>query len=478
MDDTSRDFVGYEALIDFLAKRGIYNLQGDIIEIGVFMGGGTAKLARTAAWHGKKIFAVDVFDVQFDSSPGADGTKMCDIYGAFLNGKSQEEVYRDTIRDLENVVTIAGDSREVTFPAEQVFVFGFIDGNHQPEYVESDFYLVWKHLAPGGVVGFHDYDFELPRVTAAIDGLIERHQSEIQAIDRIRDRQIILLTKTGSGLRQPQALERIQVETTNHCNAKCIFCAHSRIPERGTMSGRLYSKILSDLSRLTPPLKTFIPMLIGEPLLDPHILDRIREARAVLPHSEIELYTNGSLLTEQIINNLAPVQGFRLNISANGAARETRKRLTGLDDFEHLDRMIGQVDRAGIPHSVSMVQHPSITADEEEAFNLKWGAASSASSNRIPYVFQHLNFAGLTRASEGINFTRCIHATSYMTVFWNGIVNLCCMDPLGRKTFGDLNHRSVAEIWYSEERQRYCQIHNEGNGARLELCRDCNMASF
>jgi len=272
-------------------------------------------------------------------------------------------------------------------------------------------------------------------------------------------------------------LEVLQVETTNHCNARCIFCAHGRIEEHGTMSGRLYTKILSDASKLDPHPETFIPMLTGEPFLDPQIVHRVMEARAALPRSEIHLYTNGSLLTEETIKKLSQIPGFRLNISLNGASAEARKRLTGLDDYDYVARMIDYVDALGIPHTVSLVQHPSITEEDEAAFNRRWGGATSSSSSRTPYVFQHLNFAGLTCPALENNFTRCIHATSHMTVLWDGRVNLCCMDPLGRKIFGDLNDQTVAQVWFSEGRQRYVTMHEEGRGTECEVCRDCNIFS-
>jgi len=273
-------------------------------------------------------------------------------------------------------------------------------------------------------------------------------------------------------------LEVLQVETTNRCNARCIFCAHNQIETHGTMSDRLYTRILTDAAKLDPLPHTFIPMLTGEPFLDPQIVDRIWEARAALPTSEIHLYTNGSKLTEEIIRRLSEVADFRLNISANGASVETRRRLTGLGDYDYVARMVDCVDAHRIPHTVSLVQHPSITVEEEDEFNRKWGQVTSSSSCRTPYVFQHLNFAGLTCQGEGNNFTRCIHATSHMTVLYDGRVNLCCMDPLGRKIFGDLNEQTVAEVWHSETRQRYIALHEQGRGTECEVCRDCNIFSI
>lgn len=189
------DFVGYEVLVDFMNKRALYRLEGDIVEIGAFMGGGTVKLANFARKYGKRVFVVDNFDPSSDKTEDVSGTRMCDIYQALLGGRSQWEVYQEATRGVKNLTIIKGDSKEVRFPEEQRFVFGFIDGNHQPDYVRNDFSAVWPHLVSGGALGFHDYGGELPGVTKTIDWLIEEHRREIAEVHHIEARQIILLVR-------------------------------------------------------------------------------------------------------------------------------------------------------------------------------------------------------------------------------------------------------------------------------------------
>ena len=191
----ANDFVGYEVLVDFMTERSLHELPGDIVEIGAFLGGGTAKLARYARRYGKKVFAIDVFDPSRDRTADAGGTRMCDIYAAFLDGRSQREVFRETTHGYDNIVTIDSDSREVDFPREQRFVFGFIDGCHDPEYVRSDFLLVWRNLVPGGAVGFHDYNFDLPEVTAAVNRLVDEHHEDISEVREIEERHVVLLSR-------------------------------------------------------------------------------------------------------------------------------------------------------------------------------------------------------------------------------------------------------------------------------------------
>ena len=189
------DFVGYETLIDSLIENRLYELDGDLIEVGAFVGGGTVKLAKFADKYSKKVFVIDVFDPVADHTATTDGTKMSDIYLAFLEGSSQFHAYSENTGSFKNITTIRKDSREVTFPQKQKFMFGFIDGNHRPEYVRSDFQLVWKHLVPNGVVGLHDYKSELPEVTRTIDELLNEKQGEIAGIQEISEKHIVLVTR-------------------------------------------------------------------------------------------------------------------------------------------------------------------------------------------------------------------------------------------------------------------------------------------
>ena len=180
LEDDPDDFVGYEILVDFLEQRPLRKLEGDIIEIGAFMGRGTTRLAKLAQRYGKMVYVIDVFEPVLDQTLSRSGIKACDIYEAFLRGRSMFETYRESTRGFDNILTIREDSRKVRFGEEQRFVFGFIDGCHQQAYVENDFYIIWPHLVSGGVLGFHDYKFdEWPEVTEAVDKLIRAHKNEI-----------------------------------------------------------------------------------------------------------------------------------------------------------------------------------------------------------------------------------------------------------------------------------------------------------
>ena len=180
------DFVGYGNLINFMEERSLYTLEGDIIEIGAFMGGGTVKLAEFAKKYGKPVHVVDIFEPSLDQTMSVSGMSACNVYEAFLEGHSMWEVYQEATRQFDNVITIRKDSKKVNFDEKQKFVFGFVDGCHEETYVTNDFYVIWPHLVSGGVLGFHDYEYDdWPEVTRAVKKIIEKHKDEISEMVEI-----------------------------------------------------------------------------------------------------------------------------------------------------------------------------------------------------------------------------------------------------------------------------------------------------
>jgi cephalosporin hydroxylase len=169
-----------------MQERALQKLEGDIIEIGAFMGGGTVKLAKFARKHGKKVYVVDIFEPSLDQTVSPGGVTACDVYQAYLEGRSMLEVYREATRDFDNIITIKEDSMKVRFPEEQRFIFGFVDGCHQRAYVENDFHIIWPNLVSGGAIGLHDYKYDdWPEVTRAIDALMDEHRNEISEAHEI-----------------------------------------------------------------------------------------------------------------------------------------------------------------------------------------------------------------------------------------------------------------------------------------------------
>ncbi len=253
----------------------------------------------------------------------------------------------------------------------------------------------------------------------------------------------------------------LQIETTNLCNAKCSFCQHRKFTEFGTMTDELYKKIIDKASQL-PNLQIFIPMLTGEPFCDPQIIDRIKYARERMPWVGIQLYTNGSFLTYGIIQELKKILNFSLSISLNGLKIETREKLMGLKDWPHVIKMANYAEQINLPYRVTMVAYPEADPKEISTFIKVGGMA-----------IQYQSWAGQQYPYKRNRWNSCVRALNHMTIRYNGDANLCCFDPFGKVSFGNLNNSTIEEIWESPKRQDYVSRHKEGKGSILPLCDSC-----
>lgn len=177
------DMTGYEILLDAIVQNKVYALDGDFVEVGAFLGGGTYKLSQLLKKLApeKKIYTIDIFDPNSDKSMCTRGVTMTDLYQGVLQGKDQYEAYKQVTKNCNNVITIKKDSQEANLPCQNI-CFAYIDGNHNPEYVRSDFFLVWDKLVPNGMVVFDDYGFDLPQVTKTIHDLISENRNKVKRI--------------------------------------------------------------------------------------------------------------------------------------------------------------------------------------------------------------------------------------------------------------------------------------------------------
>ena len=121
--------------------------------------------------------------------------------------------------------------------------------------------------------------------------------------------------------RAPTHLARLYVELTNGCNIDCTTCMRNIWDlELGHMSEEHFHRIEAELSEMEQKPLVFFGGF-GEPLFHPRALEymrRIREAGA-----EIDLITNGTMLSESRIEDLISMGLRRIWVSIDGAKPES-----------------------------------------------------------------------------------------------------------------------------------------------------------
>ena len=78
---------------------------------------------------------------------------------------------------------------------------------------------------------------------------------------------------------EPSLVPHLSLETTNVCNSDCVFCANSVMKrKRGPMKMEHFTRAVDDFAALGGT-QMDINVTIGDPLLDPYLLERARYVR-------------------------------------------------------------------------------------------------------------------------------------------------------------------------------------------------------
>jgi MoaA/NifB/PqqE/SkfB family radical SAM enzyme len=131
----------------------------------------------------------------------------------------------------------------------------------------------------------------------------------------------------GYRLRRPLTqLAKVYVEPTIRCNLTCRTCIRNAWGQTGAdggglMSGETFGRLLDSLAAFEP-----VPAVLfggfGEPLTHPHIVDMVRQVKA-LGATRVELVTNGCLLDEDMSRRLIAAGLDTLWVSLDGIRPES-----------------------------------------------------------------------------------------------------------------------------------------------------------
>lgn len=237
----------------------------------------------------------------------------------------------------------------------------------------------------------------------------------------------------------------------------------------------LYKKIIDEAATI-PRIEEITLTGLGEPLLDRHVVERIKYTRSKLPgNMKIDMFTNGTYLTEKMARDLKSAGLSVIYVSLNAVNADKRRQIMKLDDF---DMVVAQIRKAmeigGKKMQViakGIVSKDLMEIGESELFLTTWGGDFKDGGK----AFLHLegNWAGSMWDMRVIPSSACARALSQIMVLWDGRVSLCCFDGEGDITFGDLNNQTLREIYGSDAFTDYRRAHIEGKRNTLKMCNNC-----
>ena len=138
----------------------------------------------------------------------------------------------------------------------------------------------------------------------------------------------------------PPGVPRLSIETTNICDSSCVFCPNKLVrPPPRLMDMDLFKKTVDDFVAMHGKAIDF-NAIIGEPLLDPHLLERARYVRQFSQFDSLGFVTNLQWLQKFDINDFFSAGFTWLAISTVLSGREQYRAFFGVDRYEQVIKNI------------------------------------------------------------------------------------------------------------------------------------------
>ncbi|MFX1533134.1 MAG: radical SAM protein [Promethearchaeota archaeon] len=122
-------------------------------------------------------------------------------------------------------------------------------------------------------------------------------------------------------------LEQVWAELTLQCNLKCVHCyanAQNRLLKPLPLS--FWEGAFHQISEIGCSL---LQLTGGEPFLHPEFWEIAEAARKILPDSQIEIFSNGTLITPKIASKIAKL-GCQVAISLHGYTEDVHESITNV----------------------------------------------------------------------------------------------------------------------------------------------------
>lgn len=305
----------------------------------------------------------------------------------------------------------------------------------------------------------------------------------------LRSRPYYLLSRMRASSIQRQVPARppacLYVETTNHCNAKCVICSHPFMTRvKQTMEKGVFEKAIDQAVALG--IERVQLNATGEPLLDKQIAARISYAKS-RGIAYVGIFSNASILTaergEQLLGSGLDLIVLSVDGLTAAEFERTRPPLKFDEVYENIVRFCRQKRASGSDKPEIRIQITPIDQDVATIRQTHAFAELTELADRVmftPPAFVH-DWTGNVPAAASASIVNrpstatlpCSRLYNTMTILSDGRIPVCSLDYEGRLELGDLRKSDLGEIWKGDSFAAVRSAHEASKVSTLPVCSSC-----
>lgn len=287
----------------------------------------------------------------------------------------------------------------------------------------------------------------------------------------------------------------VYIDPGNLCNFKCFFCptAHNKLLKSvqrpvGMMPMALFKRTVDGIN-FPDKIKALHLFKDGEPLLHKDIVKMIHYAKSKNVAEKIDLTTNGSLLTDELIAKLIESGLDLMRISVEHVDSAGYKRITkNYSDYEQIKnnvRKLFEYKKSVSSKMIVFVKIINVDLSESQKQKFIDDFGPFCDFYNFDEVigwsngFQHIiNISD--KSIDGLftlNKKRviCPELFKTMAVNFNGDVSVCCADWSMGITIGNTGKSSLSELWNGHVLKNLRIKHVYGKRKEIRPCCDCQL---
>jgi radical SAM protein with 4Fe4S-binding SPASM domain len=281
----------------------------------------------------------------------------------------------------------------------------------------------------------------------------------------------------------------LHLELTNICNASCIFCPY-QYQERATgfMSDEVFEKAVDDYVQINGGSVGLTP-IVGDALIDPKFLDRVRYLGSLPEIDRIFLTTNAILLDKHGIKEVLTSGLTSVMISTSGFDKESYKRIYRSPAYERMKEnvthLVEENSKLDSPLNIAICLRTDRPLDEvmrdpdfqpilqhEPTIDFAWSYRSVGGRITREALPEQMQFRKVPPKREP-----CGSLYNGAMVLIDGTVVACAclaaMDAVPDLRIGNVMENDLLEI-YSSEATRQLRDQFRTNGALNRTCASCD----
>jgi len=265
----------------------------------------------------------------------------------------------------------------------------------------------------------------------------------------------------------------------------CPTGVGSVVRRKGVMDEAIFHKILEQIAPYKTPVR-FVRW--GEPLLHRNLVEYVMELKRL--GSIVHINTNGSLLTEEMIDRLLEAKLDSIKFSFQGVDRTSYSQMRNIDFFDELlSRMKLLYTKRGNRKAPFIHASTTITYETlEQVSSFKESVrcyVDLVTAGRT--VLEHIDLDKVKlsddeksmlwylKSQESVvkKHPECPEVFDKLSINWDGTVSACCGDYDNKMLVGNLKIKSLKEIWMSPKMHSYRSLLVDMRHDELPLCSKC-----